>query len=262
MPVPLRKATQIAQLPETVQQLYDQWHCRQGINLEVSSAWHRLATKYLQPNRDLEGRVVLEIGCGRGEFACHLALSPSRPRRLIAADFSRSALNQAELLSKHLGVEGISWQLADIQRLPFEDGYFDTVISCETIEHVPEPRLAVTELARVLRPGGRLILTTPNYFGPFGLYRAYLRCVGRPYTEAGQPINNLVMLPLTRRWVRQSGLKVLATDSVGIPFFIPGRPPLPLKLPESLRWFWRFFGVQSCILAEKTINRLDLKLDS
>jgi len=59
------------------------------------------------------------------------------------------------------------------------------------------PRLAVSELARISRPGGRLILTTPNYFGPFGLYRRY--------TAAGPPINSFVMLPLTRRWVRQSG---------------------------------------------------------
>ena len=54
-------------------------------------------------------------------------------------------------------------------------------------------------------------------------------------TEAGQPINNFVMLPLTYRWIRQSSLKVLAIDSVFIPFFIPDRPPVALRLPEALR---------------------------
>jgi 2-polyprenyl-3-methyl-5-hydroxy-6-metoxy-1,4-benzoquinol methylase len=237
--------------PDQVHQLYDAWHRQQGIDLELNSPWHRLASKYLEPSRDIAGRVVLEIGCGRGEFACSLALSREPPRKLIAADFSIAALEKARLVANEISAERICWQQADIQALPFENNLFDTVVSCETIEHVPNPRLAVDELARVLKPGGRLILTTPNYFGSFGLYRAYLRCVGRPYTEAGQPINNVVLLPLTRRWIKQSGLKVIAIDSVGIPFFIPGRPPLALKLPESARWLWRWFGVQSCIVAEK-----------
>src|SRR5262249_27760351 len=82
----------------------------------------------------------------------------------------------------------------------------DTVISCETIEHVPDPSRAVAELAQVLKPGGRLFLTTPNYFGPFGLYRAYLRLRRRRFTEVGQPINQLTLLPRTLRWIRRAGL--------------------------------------------------------
>ena len=236
---------------DVLERLYDTWHQRQGIDLELNSPWHALAIKYLGSSRDIDGRTVLEIGCGRGEFACWLSSLSPPPREVVAADFSCAALEKGQAVAKERGLRNISWEKADIQALPFANNRFDTVISCETIEHVPNPRLAIRELARVLKPGGRLILTTPNYFGPFGLYRAYLRCAGRRYTEAGQPINKFVMLPLTRLWARQSGLKVLAVDSVGIPFFIPGRPPVALRLPESLRWFWRWFGLQSCIIAEK-----------
>ena len=65
--------------------------------------------------------------------------------------------------------------MGDIQHIAHPDASFDTVISCETIEHVPDAALAVRELSRVLTPGGRLFLTTPNYLGATGLYGGYLR---------------------------------------------------------------------------------------
>lgn len=49
------------------------------------------------------------------------------------------------------------------QRLPFEDASFDYVACVEGIEHTENPSNAIRELARVLKPGGRLVLTTPNY---------------------------------------------------------------------------------------------------
>jgi SAM-dependent methyltransferase len=70
-------------------------------------------------------------------------------------------------------LQNIEWRVADIQALPWPDNSFDTAISCETIEHVPSPRTAVRELARVLRPGGKLFLTVPNYFSMLGVHRLY-----------------------------------------------------------------------------------------
>ena len=237
---------------DRVLQLYDSWHRTQSVDIDLNSPWHRLAKTYLDPAHDIAGRSILEIGCGRGEFACWLASFSPGPYRLVAADFSHAAVERGKVVAQGLGIENIQWERADIQSIPFETGCFDTVISCETIEHVPNPRRAVQELARVLKPGGKLVLTTPNYFGSFGVYRAYLRCVGRPYTEAGQPINNVVLLPLTRRWVTRAGLKVLAVDSVGIQLFIPRRHPATLRLPRQMHWLARWFGLQSCIIAQKS----------
>ena len=57
--------------------------------------------------------------------------------------------------------------LADTRHLPFADGSFDVVYSMGTIEHFDESESAVREMARVLRPGGRLVLGVPNRFDPF-----------------------------------------------------------------------------------------------
>ena len=54
------------------------------------------------------------------------------------------------------------WLVADAHPLPFRDAAFDALFAGELIEHLPDPRPALAEFRRVLRPGGALILTTPN----------------------------------------------------------------------------------------------------
>jgi ubiquinone/menaquinone biosynthesis C-methylase UbiE len=61
----------------------------------------------------------------------------------------------------------------DSHALPFPDDCFDLVVSCETIEHLPHPEKGVSEFHWVTGPGGRLFLTTPNYFNLMGLSEIY-----------------------------------------------------------------------------------------
>jgi hypothetical protein len=100
----------------------------------------------------------------------------------------------------------------------------------------------------VLRPGGRLFLTTPNYLGPMGAYRGYLRLTGRRFTEEGQPINHLLVAPMVRRWVRAAGLRIVLTTSSGHYLPFPGRPPV--LLVERSRWLAPF-GLHALTVAEK-----------
>jgi 2-polyprenyl-3-methyl-5-hydroxy-6-metoxy-1,4-benzoquinol methylase len=231
---------------------YDAWHARLDVDVDTDTPWHRMVKGRLRPDQDLAGRRILEVACGRGGFAVWLARHPSAPREVIGSDFSPTALTKAAEFAATQGLTGVRWQVADIQLLcPFADGEFDTVISTETIEHVPDPPRAVRQLARVLRPGGRLFLTTPNYLNSMGLYRVYCRLRGKKYDEGGQPICHFTTIPKTRRWVRQAGLRVVETISCGHYLPFPGRPPISLRFLERPWFLLKWFGVQSLIVAEK-----------
>lgn len=237
---------------ETAREAYERWHFELREDEDKGDApWHHLLGRYLRPPRDLAVPQVLEIGCGRGGFSRWLARQSPRPGEIVAADFSQTAVAIAQQSARRRGIEGIRWVRADVQDLPFADNAFNTIFSCETIEHVPDPSQALRELGRVLKPGGRLFLTTPNYFGPLGLYRVYVRLRGRRFTECGQPINNFTWLPQTRRWVRSAGLVVTATAAVGHYLPFPGRPPIRLFWLDRLGPLTKWFGHHSLITAEK-----------
>ncbi|HEX3315372.1 MAG TPA: methyltransferase domain-containing protein, partial [Gemmataceae bacterium] len=133
----------------------------------------------------------------------------------------------------------------------FEDAEFDTVTSTETIEHVIDPPLAVRQLVRVLKPGGRLFLSTPNYFSTIGLYRLYCVMRGKTFDECGQPICQWTRILKTRRWVQEAGLRVIETTSCGhfLPF--PGRPWIRLRWAEWPRPIMKWFGHHSLVVGEK-----------
>ena len=96
-----------------------------------------------------------------------------------------------------------------------------------------------------------MFLTTPNYMGLLGLHRLYVGMTGRTYTEEGQPINNFMLFPRTRKLVKKAGLKVIACDGVGhyIPF--PGRPPFILTERGSPRFLTRWIAHHSLTIGQK-----------
>lgn len=239
-------------LDQRSREVYETWHRGLPVEDEANMPWHQLLRQHLDLSRDIAGRTVLEVGCGRGELSRWLASRPAPPRLLAAADFAGSAVSRGADFARRRGLGGIAWGVADITRLPFPDQTFDTALSCETVEHVPHPERAFHELARVLKPGGRLLLTTPNYLSTTGLYRLYCRLRGRVYQEAGQPVNNLMMLPWTRALARRAGLRVTRADAIGHLVPLPaGRPPIELRFLDRRRFFTRWLALYSIVVAEK-----------
>jgi 2-polyprenyl-3-methyl-5-hydroxy-6-metoxy-1,4-benzoquinol methylase len=175
---------------------YGIWHGRYNVDSDANAPWHKLVRANLHPVRDLVDKRTLEIGCGRGGFSCWLSQHEAGRKEIVAADFSAVAIEKASLHATAEQLNSIRWEIADIQSIPHPSNSFNTVFSCETIEHVPNSRLALHEMSRVLKPGGRLFLTCPNYFEVCGLYRTYPRLVGRRYAEVGQPVNNLLIIPI------------------------------------------------------------------
>lgn len=231
---------------------YDAWHAQVSGADALDTPWHRLVQGVLEIDRDLRARRVLEIACGRGELAAWCA-SQERPALLLAADFSMQAVRLARARASAEGTSSgpLRFMQADAQAIAVRTAALDTVICCETLEHVPDPRAAIAELARVLRPGGRLFLTTPNYLGPMGAYRAYLRLTGRRYTEEGQPINHFLIAGLVRRWVKHAGLRIVQAESTGHYLPFPGRAPILLS--ERASWLSPF-GLHALTVAEKPVR--------
>ena len=95
----------------------------------------------------------LEVGCGMGSITRSVM---SRADHYTVSDISKK-------MAEHVGTTyDCSWSQADACNLPFDDDAYDLVVSSECIEHTPDPLKAVREMARVLQPGGHLIITTPN----------------------------------------------------------------------------------------------------
>lgn len=94
---------------------------------------------------------VLEAGCGRGELA-------ERMQKELGAGVA--ALDQSERMVELTQARGVDARVGDVQELSFEDGTFDCAVAAWMLYHVPDVDRGLSELARVLRPGGRLVATT------------------------------------------------------------------------------------------------------
>jgi SAM-dependent methyltransferase len=104
--------------------------------------------------------VVLDAGCGVGYGTAYLARAA---RRVVGVDVFEDAIVYARTRYAEADVEFL---VADVLDLPFGADSFDTACSFEILEHVADAERFVAELARVLRPGGMLVLSTPRADDP------------------------------------------------------------------------------------------------
>lgn len=100
--------------------------------------------------RDLAGKDVLEVGCGRGEGSAFV-FERFGPRSLTGVDLARAAVRHAARSHRS---PGLSFRVADAERLPFPDATFDVVLNVESSHCYPHMSRFLAEVRRVLRPGG------------------------------------------------------------------------------------------------------------
>ena len=122
------------------------------------------------------GELILDAGCGNGRDLIELA-----PRRCkcIGVDFSPNMIEEARKeLSKH-NLCGVELEVGDLTNLRFPDGTFDKVYASEVLEHIPDYHKAISEMRRILKPGGCLVITVPNKHSLYGFERYIIRKILR-----------------------------------------------------------------------------------
>jgi ubiquinone/menaquinone biosynthesis C-methylase UbiE len=140
---------------------------------------------------DLKGGRVLDVGCGPGMLGAELL---RRGYEFWGVDAAPGMLAQCR---RRLGAGRARLAVGDAARLPFPDGAFDAVICMGVIGNVRAGAAALAELARLVRPGGTLVVSLPNPLSPYGAWKSlvfypvvsllragYYRLAGRPEPRA------------------------------------------------------------------------------
>ena len=103
------------------------------------------------------GEAVLEVGCGPGTDLFDLIEIVGPTGRLVGIDASAVMIAEARRRAQALNVP-ITFEVGDVQALPFPDGAFDVCRAARLLEHLPDAGRALTEMVRVTRSGGRILV--------------------------------------------------------------------------------------------------------
>jgi 2-polyprenyl-3-methyl-5-hydroxy-6-metoxy-1,4-benzoquinol methylase len=193
--------------------------------------------KYLN-NIDLNGLKFLDGGSGGGHFSAEAA---RRGADVTSLDVGEALLDQVARRCQSTRVVG------SILDIPFENHSFDVVMSSEVIEHTDDPKLAIKELARVLRPNGYIIITSPGK-----LWQPVVRAASALKVRRYQGNENFLWPRTAARTLRACGIEVLELSGFNIlPLFSPTfAAPLKFgdlfgKVAPSLYVNYALFGRRS-----------------
>ena len=183
------------------------WRSGQDRRLEMIRQWS-----------DLNGR-ILDNGTGLGTYLEAIGrANPAGVRVGLEIEHERALAALARADAIVLGVG---------EQLPFADNSFDLILSNEVIEHVTDDRASVAEMARVARPGGRIVIFAPNRWYPVEQHGVYWR---GEYHFGNTPLVNYLPNPLRNRLAPH----VRAYTGHGLRALFDG---LPLRLMHHGRIF-------------------------
>lgn len=130
--------------------------------------WNRYGRRTVERLALAPGSSVLDVGCGSGASAIPAAINVGPQGRVIGIDLAERLLAIARSKSVAENLQNVAFHRADMTALSYEDASFDAVISVFSIFFVTDMIAEVRELWRVLRPGGKLAITTwgPRMFEP------------------------------------------------------------------------------------------------
>jgi ubiquinone/menaquinone biosynthesis C-methylase UbiE len=132
---------------------------------------------------DIRGKLLLDLGCGAGENSVYFA---KKGARCVATDYSPGMVEVALELAARNGVE-IEGRTANAMALDFPDNTFDFVYASNLLHHIPDPIIALKEMHRVLKPGGKACFWDPLRHNP--VINVYRRMAAEVRTEDEMPLD-------------------------------------------------------------------------
>lgn len=158
------------------------------------------------------GSRVLDVPCGGG--VALRGLSPDQDVSYVAADLDPRMLERTQAAARRRGLGHlVRTERADVGDLPFEDDSFDLVVTFTGLHCFPDPHRAIEEMARVLRPGGRLIGS--SLLEDSGLRFAGMRATGRLAGLLGPGVTSRQV----REWFADGGVEVDVERSGALGYF-------------------------------------------
>ncbi|WP_433476465.1 class I SAM-dependent methyltransferase [Spirillospora sp. CA-142024] len=192
-----------------------------------------------------ENDTILDVGCGTGQITLLAARRATRARA-VGVDISEPMLTRARVDASEQGIVNVRFEQADAEVHPFEEGGFDVVISRGGAMFFSDSAAAFTNIARALRPGGRMAFTVPQAGGPDSEYAratAALAPLMRRPSPAAQGMGSLSDPDRIHRVLGEAGLAEVNLRPVEAPMdhgrdaadasdFILGQAPVRFNLQD------------------------------
>ncbi|GAB4177288.1 MAG: hypothetical protein Fur006_08840 [Coleofasciculaceae cyanobacterium] len=137
----------------------------------------------LQHMGDIQGKLLLDLGCGAGENSVYFG---KKGARCVATDYSPGMVEVALKLADANGVT-IEGCTANAMALDFPDNTFDLVYASNLLHHIPDPKIALKEMHRVLKPGGKACFWDPLKHNP--VINVYRRMATAVRTDDEMPLD-------------------------------------------------------------------------
>ena len=162
------------------------------------------------------GSRILDLGCGNGISS---RLLNQADFDVVGTDISALFLEEAQEWEN----PKLRYKVCDVLELPFENNSFDVICSNELIEHLPDVETALTEMIRVVRKGGKVVLSGPNLCSPITPFLDWIRMMfGKP----GRPVWGETKQQALQQLKRNCGLYINKRFLTKTPHFIYRNPDL------------------------------------
>ncbi|MBN1565059.1 MAG: Coenzyme F420 hydrogenase/dehydrogenase, beta subunit C-terminal domain, partial [Anaerolineae bacterium] len=217
-----------------------------AINEETYSYFRRFVDGYRLSNLP-DNAHILDF-CARTGNGTLYFYERGKVGAAVCADVSEFQGNICQQRLREGGFTNFEWVKVSDYTLPFEDAQFDAVLNFETVEHFPEPALMVAELGRVTKPGGTLILTTPNVL--WEPVHALAAITGAHHSEGP---HRFIRYPRLVAMVERAGFTIEAAETTVL---IPGGPAWLVKVGDWIEEHTRhtlmpYLGLRRVLVCRK-----------